>query len=422
MELSGITAAILAGGLGTRLRSKVSDRPKVLAEVGARLFLAYLLDQLAAAGCRTAVLCTGYLGAQVERAFGKNYGPLRLVYSQEQMPLGTGGALRLALSHLESDPVLVMNGDSYCDLDVEAFWHWHLRQQVAASIALARVGRSERYGRVKIGADARVTDFAEKQDGAGAGWINAGIYLLSQEVMQLIPQGAGNSLEKDVFPDWVGRGLSGYMSLGRFIDIGTPEDFAAAESFFAGMKQRRFVVLDRDGTIIEEREYLSRPDQVTLIPGAGDALRALRQMGLGLVVITNQSGISRGFFDRSQLERIHHRLEQLLEREGVQLDGVYFCPHVPDDDCDCRKPRLGLIEKAAKELGFNPQNSIVIGDKFCDIEMGRMAGALTFLVRTGYGGQFANAAVADFVVDDLLAASRSIGRLLGTERTDIHGY
>ena len=121
------------------------------------------------------------------------------------------------------------------------------------------MGRSERYGLVKIDADARVTDFAEKQNGAGAGWINAGIYLLSQEVMQLIPQGAGNSLEKDVFPDWVGRGLSGYMSLGRFIDIGTPEDFAAAESFFAGMKQRRFVVLDRDGTITKSGSIFRTP-------------------------------------------------------------------------------------------------------------------------------------------------------------------
>jgi D-glycero-D-manno-heptose 1,7-bisphosphate phosphatase len=176
-------------------------------------------------------------------------------------------------------------------------------------------------------------------------------------------------------------------------------------------QQHRFIILDRDGTIIEERDYLSQPEQVKLIPGAGAALRELQQMGLGLVVITNQSAIGRGFFDQRQLESIHQRLEQLLEREGVHLDGLYVCPHKPDDDCACRKPKLGLMEKAAKDLGFTQQDSIVIGDKDCDIDMGRMAGALTFLVRTGYGAQFENG-----------AATRSIGRLLGRERTGSHGH
>jgi histidinol-phosphate phosphatase family protein len=425
VELSGVTAAVLAGGLGTRLRSVVGDRPKVLAQVRARPFLAYLLDQLAAAGCRSVVLCTGFLGQQVSRVFGENYGPLRLFYSREQEPLGTAGALRFALSHIGCDPVLVMNGDSFCDIDLNAFRDWHCRRQATISMALARVERTERYGRVKFDAGTRIVEFIEKQEGAGPGWINAGIYFIGQEVLRSIPEGADLSLEREIFPRWVGHGLYGYTTLGSFIDIGTPVDFAGAEKFFAGIsdtRQRRFIILDRDGTIIEEREYLSQPEQVMLIPGAGAALRELRQMGFGLVVITNQSGIGRGFFDHDQLDRIHRRLNQLLESEGVHLDGLYACPHVPDDRCDCRKPRLGLIEKAAKELGFSPQNSIVIGDKACDIDMGRMAGALTFLVRTGYGAQFETEVAADFVVDNLLIATRSIGRLLGTERTVIHGH
>ncbi len=183
-------------------------------------------------------------------------------------------------------------------------------------------------------------------------------------------------------------------------------------SFTESTCQRRFIVLDRDGTIIEERGYLSQPGQVTLIAGAGAALRELRDMGFGLVVITNQSGVGRGFFDQRQLERIHQRLKQLLQTEGVQLDGVYVCPHVPDDECACRKPRLGLMEKAAKELGFSPQLSIVIGDKACDVDMGRMVGALTFLVRTGYSDEFATPATADFVVDDLAAVVESLRRLV----------
>ena len=185
-------------------------------------------------------------------------------------------------------------------------------------------------------------------------------------------------------------------------------------------QQRRFVVLDRDGTIIEEREYLSEPEQVKLISGVAAALRELQKMRFGLVVITNQSGIGRGFFDQAQLERIHQRLEQLLENEGVHLDGLYVCPHTLDDDCACRKPKLGLLQKAADDLGFNTANSIVIGDKACDIEMGRMAGALTFLVRTGYGAQFENEVAADYVVDDLAAAAASVRRLMGVPRTVSH--
>ena len=178
--------------------------------------------------------------------------------------------------------------------------------------------------------------------------------------------------------------------------------------------ERRFVILDRDGTIIEEREYLSEPEQVMLIPGVGAALRELKKMGLGLVVTTNQSGVGRGFFDQLQLERVHERLRKLLEKENVLLDGVYVCPHKPEDDCGCRKPKLGLFEKAAKDLGFSLEGSIVIGDKASDMEMGRIAGATTFLVRTGYGAQTEKAAIADFVVDDLATAAESIRSLVKT--------
>ena len=181
--------------------------------------------------------------------------------------------------------------------------------------------------------------------------------------------------------------------------------------------ERRFVILDRDGTIIEERQYLSDPEQVRLIPGVGAALRELQRMGFGLVVITNQSGIGRGFFDQVQLDQVHQRLEQLLDRQGVRLDGLYICPHKPDDHCGCRKPKLGLLQKAVQDWGFRLENSIVIGDKESDIEMGRAVGALTLRVRTGYGN-CAPAATADFVVDDLAAGTELLRSLVEKSRLD----
>ncbi len=193
------------------------------------------------------------------------------------------------------------------------------------------------------------------------------------------------------------------------------------------MTQRRFVVLDRDGTIIVERQYLSDPRQVELIPGAASGLRQLNEMGLGLVVITNQSAVGRGFFDTARLDLIHQRLRELLEAAGVPLDGIYVCLHRPEDDCLCRKPRPGLLESAAQELDFDPQSCFVIGDKVCDIELGQRVGATTFLVRTGYGAQVAaeNTVTADYVVDDVWDAAQVIERLLsvdeGTETDETKG-
>lgn len=179
------------------------------------------------------------------------------------------------------------------------------------------------------------------------------------------------------------------------------------------MRRRKFVVLDRDGTLIVERHYLSDPDQVELITGVGAALREFQGLGLGLVVLTNQSAIGRGLFDETRLSGIHERLRALLKAEGVRLDGMYHCPHIPDDGCACRKPLPGLLEQAARELDFDPRASVVIGDKPCDMELGRRVGATTVLVRTGYGAQMAEACQdsADHVVDDLAAAVAVVARL-----------
>jgi D-glycero-D-manno-heptose 1,7-bisphosphate phosphatase len=188
---------------------------------------------------------------------------------------------------------------------------------------------------------------------------------------------------------------------------------------------RRFVLLDRDGTINVERRYLSDPGQLALLPGAAPGLRALRELGLGLVVVTNQSGIARGLFDESRLNAIHDKLHELLGAVGVELDGLYVCPHGPDDGCPCRKPREGMVLAAARELGFHPQESFVIGDKPCDLELGHRIGATTLLVRTGHGVETAAGPLAGPgskllpvpVVADRKAAAGVIRKRLGSDRS-----
>ncbi len=174
--------------------------------------------------------------------------------------------------------------------------------------------------------------------------------------------------------------------------------------------KRRFVILDRDGTMIVERHYLSDPEQIELIPETVNGLRELRALGLGVVVVTNQSALGRGLIDRARLDLIHRRLQELLAQEGIYLDAIYFCPHTPEDGCLCRKPQSGLMDRAARDFGFDPGTCFVIGDKACDIEFGRRAGAVTFLVRTGYGATTAREenVHADYVVAHLEEAAQKI--------------
>jgi D-glycero-D-manno-heptose 1,7-bisphosphate phosphatase len=172
----------------------------------------------------------------------------------------------------------------------------------------------------------------------------------------------------------------------------------------------RFVLLDRDGTIIVERRYLSDPDGVELLPGAVEGLKRLQDLGLGLAVVTNQSGVGRGYFDVQRVHDVHIRLRELLAQRNIHLNGVFFCPHVPCDQCLCRKPRPGLAWRAADELHFDLQSAFVIGDKACDVELGRRVNAKSILVRTGYGSETATrgAAKPDFVAEDLRHAALHI--------------
>jgi len=225
--------AILVGGLGTRLQPVTGGDQKVIAPVGGRPFLFRLLDQIADAGLRDVVLCTSYRADQVAEAIGDQYRSLRLQYSYEAVPLGTAGALRNALPLLESDPVLAMNGDSYCELDFELFREFHARGEACGSLVVCEVEETIAGGRVEFDAQSAITGFAEKSALPSRGWINAGVYVLGHELLRSIPVAQPVSLEREIFPGWVGRGLHAFPVSGNFIDIGTPKSFAAAQHLFA---------------------------------------------------------------------------------------------------------------------------------------------------------------------------------------------
>jgi len=223
--VAGVNTIVLAGGLGTRIRPALPGLPKVLAPVAGRPFLEYLLIHLQRQGFHDVTLAVGHMADHVEAQFGtgKRLG-LHLHYSREHESLGTGGALRLALAVTDSNDLLVLNGDSYFGIDLAALLSFHRERRAAATLALARVSDSARYGSVSIGPTREVLAFHEKGE-VGGGVINAGIYVFRRSVVDAIMPRRVVSLERDAFPRLVGRGLYGIILDGHFVDIGTLEAY-----------------------------------------------------------------------------------------------------------------------------------------------------------------------------------------------------
>jgi D-glycero-alpha-D-manno-heptose 1-phosphate guanylyltransferase len=229
---NNISVIILCGGKGTRLQTVVNDRPKSMAIINNEPFLCYLFKQLSKSDLNNIILSTGYKADIIESYFGKKIYNLSLKYSREKQSLGTGGAVKLALSKVETDYIMVMNGDSYLDIDLKSYVSWHFKNKYNSSMVLAKVENISRYGNVKADNDGRVLSFEEKDGNNKPGWINGGIYILKKTMLDTVPPDINYSLERDFFPKLIDKGLYRFNFDGKFIDIGTPESFTAAQEFF----------------------------------------------------------------------------------------------------------------------------------------------------------------------------------------------
>ena len=234
------TAIILAGGMGTRLKTIISDLPKPMAPIMNVPFLTYQLNYLKHFGIKKVIFSVGYLSEKIIAHYNQSFENINIEYSIEKNPLGTGGGIRMAMSNLKEDLVLILNGDSFFDLNLEQFYNLHLEQKSEFSLALRYVNNSERYGNIEFNSSNQITSFIEKNQLNQSGYINAGVYILSKKLyLQNTKPDINFSIEKDFFEKQLNQLIiKGFEFKDYFIDIGIPEDYLKAQDDFKEFKYK----------------------------------------------------------------------------------------------------------------------------------------------------------------------------------------
>ena len=383
---------ILVGGLGTRLGELTRATPKPLLPVNGKPFLDHLIQRAARFGLTDIVLLAGYLGDQVlaryagtQRIAGRDV-QVRVVVERE--PAGTGGALQY-LDGIADEYFLLMNGDSWFDMDLRAFADAPLTKPTVAKIALRRLENSGRYGGVILDRD-KILDFAAAGAGNGDSLINAGIYLVSRELIGMVRQ-VPCSLERDIFVPTAKEGkLSGVPYEGAFIDIGIAEDYARAETVLRDNLYRPAVFFDRDGVLNIDEGYTHKPDDLRWNPSAVAAIRAVNDAGWYAFVVTNQAGVGHGHYDERDVDIFHRHMESELAKEGAHIDEFIYCPFHPDAkletyrrDSAYRKPGPGMILDLLARWPVDASRSFLFGDKDSDLEAAAAASIDAYLYKGG---------------------------------------
>jgi len=385
-------AVVLAGGLGTRLRGVIDTLPKCMAPVAGQPFLYYVLTYLADNGVSSVIFSLGYKHEVVEKWVLQHQWPFKIQFTVEESPLGTGGAIKAALHCATESQVIVINGDTFFNVDIAELYTYHASKQADISIALKPMQAFDRYGTILIDETGRIRLFQEKMK-CEKGLINGGVYLINRNTALLDAYDGAFSFETEVLqPNVDSARFFGYIAEGYFIDIGIPDDYLKAgidatsnKLLFSrpDQKSRKMALfLDRDGVINKHLpdDYVKNWNEFVFLPGVLDALCLLAKLNVPIFVVTNQRGVGKGLMRVEDLEYIHHKMVEAVMQAGGRIDRVYSCTDTHPDSPN-RKPNSGMALQAQKdfpEISLNA--SIMIGDSDIDMEFGQRLGMRTVLI------------------------------------------
>ncbi len=403
--------AILAGGFGTRLRSRMGTLPKPMTPILGIPVLEHQIMLCHKFGFNRIALLVHHEFKMIQEYFkgGERFG-VALNYCIEDKPRGTAGALSDSL-HILEDKFLVLYADTYADVNLRKLWDTHESIRPSATLLLHPNDHPYDSDLVEVDRSGTIRAIHAYPHSANYNYrnlVNAAAYVLEKkELYGMIPGDGRIDLAKNTFPEMLKRGmfLNSYITPEYIRDMGTPDRLDKVENDIKiGLPERlsdrglrSAVFLDRDGTINYEVGHLCRPEEFELLPGAGSAIKKLNLAGLLAIGITNQPIIARGDVTFLKLNEIHAKMDRLLGEYGSYLDSLYICPHHPDGgfdgeveelkiECQCRKPKTGMIDRAVNEFFVDRRHSWMIGDTTTDIEAGKRAGLRTILLRTGHAG------------------------------------
>ncbi len=398
---------IMAGGRGTRIASLASDIPKPMIPLAGVPVLERELTCLREQGFTDIILTVSHMADKIIDYFGggERFG-VQLQYYIEQQPLGNAGAL-FELKDKLSEDFLLLNADSLFDIDFGRFVAFHRRRGGLATLFTHPNDHPYDSGLIVADGNGAVQQWLAKEDERPRYYknrVNAGLHILSPRLLEHRPDTPKVDLDRQLLKPLAGTGkLFCYDSPEYVKDMGTPERYEQVsrdcrEGRIEARNLRRkqkAVFLDRDGTINRYVGFLRDIDDFELLPGAAEAIREINRAGHLAIVVTNQPVIARGEVTRAQLDEIHNKMETLLGEQGAYLDAIYYCPHHPDKgfagevpelkiDCDCRKPKPGMLLRAAQDLNIDLKQSWMVGDGENDIRAGQAAGCRC--VRIGEDG------------------------------------
>lgn len=416
---------IMAGGKGTRMLSIASDIPKPMIPIEGRPVLEREIECLCEQGFTDILITVGHLGNVIMDYFGNGlkFG-VHITYYFEKEPLGNAGALFQVKDQL-TDDFLLLNADAMFDIDFNRFVQYHKTHDAVATLFTHPNSHPYDSGVIIADEHMAVRKWLAKEDERPEYFknrVNAGLHVLNKKILEQTVEVGKIDLDRQLLKPLAGTGqMYCYDSPEYVKDMGTPERYYAVCKDFANgivkarnLKNRqKAIFLDRDGTINEYVGFLTDIKEFRLLDGVAEAIRKINASGYLAIVVTNQPIIARGEVSFTELQEIHNKMETLLGAEGAYIDAIYFCPHHPDKgfegerveykiSCDCRKPKPGMLLKAAEDFNIDLSRSWMVGDGKNDVEAGKNAGCKTVLIGTEDYGQ-------DRKVSSLFAFANTIG-------------